>query len=418
MASSCWTACTGGSNATAGAIALDPDGHIVVAGTRYQEVNELILLRLTAQGELDPGFGDGGIHASPVGVYGYAVHLARTSAGAYRVAYGTADGCAIAGLTAAGAPDAAFGAAGAAVIPSLPGLPVDCQALALDVEGRLLIAGSVDGKGFAARLLAGGAADTSFDADAAVADDWSSATAVAAAADGKVLVSGSGLRGASIVRLLATGALDAAFGDGGRTWLDLASESAASPNVQSLSLDAEGRVLAAGGDGVSDKPLIVRLQGEGGVPSAGILSAVEGVVSATEADGRAVVHVRRSGGSAGAAKASRTPRRATARPSPTRTSRPSPGRSIGRMATLPSARSKLRSRETTAIRSLTRISESSFRTPQAAPRLARAVRRSKSRPTARRPDRSPSTTCRAGHSKADPPSSGSRATITARARSP
>jgi uncharacterized delta-60 repeat protein len=280
------------------ALLLEPDGHIVVAGNRYDGADgALIVLRLTADGQLDPAFAAGGIYERAGAEYGN-VRIVRTVAGAYRVAYGSLDGCAIAGLTSAGGPDASFGTAGISAV-SAGGERANCDALAQRDDGSLLVAGNTDGKGFAARFSASGEPDAAFAADPAVSADWVDATSIAATQDGKVLVAGAGLRGASIMRLLATGALDAAFGDGGRTWIDLASESVASPVVYSLSPDAGGDVLAAGGDYFSDKPFVVRLQGDGGGASAGILSAVEGFATATEAEGHAVLHVRRSGGSAG-----------------------------------------------------------------------------------------------------------------------
>ena len=285
-------------------LALDPNGRIVIAGLREvlvdgALVSESIVLRLRADGRLDGSFGAGGIYVGPAVPYGNAVRIARTAAGAYRVATTTEAGCAVIGLTSQGALDAAFGTGGIAPVESAPGESVYCQSLAAQDDGRLLLAGNAAGVGFATRLLASGARDPAFAADAALASSMNDATSIASAADGRILIGGLGLKGASIMRLQATGQLDSLFGDGGRTWIDLSSESGAASVVHDIAVQADGSVIAAGGDSSSDSAFVVRLLGDAGGDSPGILSLVDTYVSPAEIDGQAIVHVRRSGGSAG-----------------------------------------------------------------------------------------------------------------------
>ena len=75
--------------------------------------------------------------------------------------------CTVIGLTSQGAPDAAFGTAGIAPVEAAPGESVYCQSLVAQDDGRLLLAGNAAGHGFASRLLANGARDPAFAADAA-----------------------------------------------------------------------------------------------------------------------------------------------------------------------------------------------------------------------------------------------------------
>ena len=52
-------------------------------------VSELIVLRLRPDGRLDGSFGTGGIYVGPAVPYGNTIRLARTAAGAYRIAAAT-----------------------------------------------------------------------------------------------------------------------------------------------------------------------------------------------------------------------------------------------------------------------------------------------------------------------------------------
>ncbi len=285
-------------------IALDPNGRIVIAGLREVVVgdalvSELIVLRLRADGRLDTSFGTGGIYVGPGVPYANAVRIARTAAGAYRVAQTTETGCNVIGLTSQGALDAGFGTAGIAPVESAPGESVYCQSLAAEDDGSILLAGNAAGHGFATRLLASGARDPAFAADEALASSMNDATSIASAADGRILIGGLGLKGASVMRLQATGQLDSLFGDGGRTWIDLSSESGAAAVVHDIAVQADGSVIAAGGDSSSDSAFVVRLLGDAGGESPGILSLVDTYVSPAESEGQAIVHVRRSGGREG-----------------------------------------------------------------------------------------------------------------------
>ena len=74
----------------ASSIVLEPDGRIVVAGAANVAVadsteSRLVVIRLLANGSLDPSFGDQGLYSGPVVDFSHELRLARAEAGSYRV---------------------------------------------------------------------------------------------------------------------------------------------------------------------------------------------------------------------------------------------------------------------------------------------------------------------------------------------
>jgi uncharacterized delta-60 repeat protein len=280
------------------AVALDSDGRIVVAGTQDEE---LLVLRLLEDGSLDASFGAAGKFYEPAGGYGSPWWIVHAASGGHRIMTGTASGCRVVALTEDGAVDTAFGAAGVATFDSAPGGSIGCGALAQDADGRLLVSGiSADG-GFVTRLLATGIIDPSFTADPAVASALFSVSAVHAAADGAVLLAGLGIEGAAVMRLQAAGLLDPLFGDGGVTLVDLPAERGSLPAFTNLDTRPDGAVVGTGGDTWTypAQPFLIRLLGDAGGDSPGVIGMSRPIVEADEAEGEVAVRVRRTGGSDG-----------------------------------------------------------------------------------------------------------------------
>ena len=283
-------------------IVLDPDGRIVVAGSRDDQV---IVVRLLPDGSFDDSFGTSGVFAGPDTFdfsdddSGARTSLLRTAAGGYRVTASNPAGCQIFALTASGAMDDAFGTSGITTVDAPLGASTTCSSMVAQPDGRLLVAGSAVGQGFAARLLADGQPDLGFSATA-VSDAMADATAVAVGDDGSIVVAGKGVSGESIMRLQANGELDALFGNGGSTLIDLPSEVGTSPVVRDMLVRADGSVVAAGGEDFSRQAFVVRLLGAGGGDSPGVLGATEQTIIPTaEGTEEVVVNVRRTGGSFG-----------------------------------------------------------------------------------------------------------------------
>jgi uncharacterized delta-60 repeat protein len=289
-----WDAGGTGSLHQGRSVLLEENGAVVIAGATSRDRGRLIVLRLQSDGNLDPSFGDSGVYVGSRVGFQNAVGIARAPDGGYRAAGTGPDGCVVVGIRNDGTPDSSFGVDGVAEITTADGDRVTCTSLESKGNGRLLVAGQAHKYGFVAQFLTSGVVDRTFAADTSVAESLSVVTAIRPGTRGSVYVAGTGPKGTSILRLNATGALDGSFGDQGRTWIDLPLNNQPRPAVHAMALDAAGNLVAAGAS-----PFVIRLFGESGGESAGVASVLPDV-SVQEADGQAIVRVRRSGGGDGA----------------------------------------------------------------------------------------------------------------------
>ena len=308
-----------GSGTAGQSVIVDPDGRVVVAGTRYSNaVQGLLLVRLQPNGALDASFGAGGTFV-PTGISiggGYAPRIARAVGGGYRVTAhtGAASGnqsCSVFGITDTGVLDAAFGTAGIAVAPAsdvgTANGVVHCRSLAVQPDGRLLLGGSRANveEAYVSRLLANGAADPSFSTVAATAQ-VRSFTALTVGSNGTIFAAGTdrtGLSGAIVVRMLADGTLDTSFGRAGVATIDLNARRAALPYISDMKVTTNDALVVTGNsyDSVySGGVFAARLLGNVAGGSPGVLGMQQKRVLGTEQGGRAVLSVRRTGGSQGA----------------------------------------------------------------------------------------------------------------------
>ena len=307
------------SDSVAQSVVLDPSGAIVVAGS---SAGKLMVLRLLTNGSPDRSFAKGGVYIGPTaagpGLWrvndgSTRIHLLRTASGEYRVSAdlvpanpNQASYCAVLALTATGAVNTAFGASGIAA-PSPPsGASSNCPSMVSQSDGALLLGGQEGDHAFVTRLLASGAPDTNF-AASAVQANMTGVTALAVDTADSILVAGPpdpGVSGALIMRLQASGLLDELFGDGGSTWIDLLSSAATDPVINDMSVLADGRILAVGGElstqGTGEQPLLIRLVGTTGTAGPGVIGVKQSsVIAVKEQDQTAVVTVRRMGGATG-----------------------------------------------------------------------------------------------------------------------
>lgn len=183
------------------ALALQPDGKIVVAGTAYKVLNpDFALARYNPDGSLDPSFdGDGKVTTNLNGGWDFA------------------------------------------------------QALILQPDGKLVVAGNSSGQFALARYNSNGSLDTSFDGDGSVITDFGAGfewvSALARQSTGELLVggttdtAGSGSADFALARYHEDGGLDASFGVDGKVTTDF---SKGEDMIQDLALQADGKIVAVG----------------------------------------------------------------------------------------------------------------------------------------------------------------------------
>src|SRR5438270_1585863 len=132
-------------------------------------------------------------------------------------------------LLSAGQLDPSFGAGGIALNDLGSGGSAFGNAMALQADGKVLVAGKVRGTTgddlAVARFLANGQVDASFGVNGVVVVDLGSnqdaANAIAVQADGKIIVAGQTVTNLhaldfAVVRFNADGSLDGSFGNGGK----------------------------------------------------------------------------------------------------------------------------------------------------------------------------------------------------------
>jgi len=197
-----------GAGAEASAVALQPDGKIVVAGDASGDAEEFALARYNPDGSLDPSFGAGGIVTTAVGAdnsYATAVAIQPDgkiiAAGATYVpeaGFQPPDDFALTRYNSDGSLDSSFGSNGV-VRTDFSATEDFANAIALQSNGKIIVAGRSEGlptgSVFAlARYNQDGSLDPSFGSNGKVAPAFGSgyadANAVAVQPNGKIVVAG------------------------------------------------------------------------------------------------------------------------------------------------------------------------------------------------------------------------------------
>ena len=236
-------------------MALQPDGKILVTGRR--DFN-FVVARLTADGQLDPTFGVGGIATHDVGPAGsqqYPTALAVQADGKVLVAGWTsaANSVRVARLNTDGSLDSTYGTGGVAVVPVTGG---KASAITIQPDGKALVAGYGTYSGYKsewllARLTTGGVPDPTFSGDGVSLLEFTGesdhANDVVVLPDGKILVGGAVSVGTNnertaFARYLPDGRLDPSFGRGGTYSHPLSG--GGFNEVYAVAAQPDGRILA------------------------------------------------------------------------------------------------------------------------------------------------------------------------------
>ncbi|MDH6496884.1 MULTISPECIES: DUF11 domain-containing protein [unclassified Streptomyces] len=206
----------------ANAVALQPDGRIVVAGYSargYEDCCWFTVARYNSDGSLDNTFsGDGRFFADIAGPT-EARDVAVDASGRIVAAGYSGGEVAVVRLNADGTPDTTFGGDGTVTADPSASLEEggDARALVLQPDGKIVVGGQVGSTRFDFLLMrfnTNGSVDTGFDGDGIVRTDfgdYESVEGLALQSDGKIVAAG----GDSLARYNPSGSLDTGFdGDG------------------------------------------------------------------------------------------------------------------------------------------------------------------------------------------------------------
>jgi uncharacterized delta-60 repeat protein len=244
-----------GESAVGWAVAIQHDGKIIVAGLAIKNARQVgVLARYRSDGTLDRNFGQRG---RVIVNFGWVLSLAIEHDGRIVVAGGQERGdtseIMLARFKRNGAPDPTFGTAG--VVTTAFGQSANADSVAIQSDGRIVVAGAVFDEGsesrFAiARYEPNGLLDPSFGHGGTVRTwfGWDAgARALLIQPNGKIVAAGNAFCGhychwIALARYDPDGSLDTSFGYGGTTTGSIV----ASDLAQAVARQPDGRIVVAG----------------------------------------------------------------------------------------------------------------------------------------------------------------------------
>jgi len=240
---------------TARALTIQADGKLIVFGsTNTAGRVDFALARYNPDGSPDSSFGvEGKVTTDFIGGRDEASALAIQIDGKLVAAGSATDPLtgipkfALARYNADGSLDSSFGVGGK-VTTDFGGISV-ASSLAIQGDGKLVVAGQAFFLSFAlARYNADGSLDSSFGVGGKVTTDFGGsgqALALAIQADGKLVVAGGAGGDFALARYNPDGSLDSSFGVGGKITTDFGGFGQAF----ALAIQADGKLVLAGGAG-------------------------------------------------------------------------------------------------------------------------------------------------------------------------
>ena len=254
----------GAGNAEASALAVGPDGEIVLAGFSHNGTHDdFALVRYTTTGALDTGFGASGKVTTAAGFgvdYGYGVAL-QPDGKIVMVGDVTSGAATDFGLTRYnpdGTVDTGFGTGGKVTTDFNSGATDYGAVVAVQPDGKIVVAGRSNkgtAKDFAlARYNPDGSLDTGFGTGGKVTTDFGSGEdrpyAIAVQPDGKIVVAGYAYNGSdndfALARYTSLGALDTSFDSDGKVTTALGT---GNDRIRAIAVQSDGKIVAAGGIG-------------------------------------------------------------------------------------------------------------------------------------------------------------------------
>ena len=255
----------GSETATASAVAIQPDGKIIVGGTKTNNGQGFAVVRLLSNGTLDPTFGTAGLVETKVGNTSHVLSAValqpdgKILIAGYTRFVGQNFDFAVLRYSADGTLDTTFGTAGV-VLTDFATRTDQAMAMVLMADGRILVSGqtltddlTIADMAFA-RYNADGSLDTTFGVGGRAMVDIrgtpDQARGVALVPGGKILAAGTSRDPAisridiAAVRLNADGSVDTTFGTAGLFVTNFGGPG--SQTAQRVAIDATGKVVLAG----------------------------------------------------------------------------------------------------------------------------------------------------------------------------
>jgi uncharacterized delta-60 repeat protein len=219
---------------------------------RRMQVEHLESRRLLAQGDLDPTFGNGGIvDTSDVSGVNQA-HLALQANGKIVLVGGSLNQFIVSRHNATGAPDPSFGANGMTTTTfGEPGTETIALGVAIQTDGRIVVAGKSNQQFALARYNQDGTLDATFGNGGKVTTAFNQSVdhvALALQSDGKVIVAGStvlsqGNEEILVARYNFNGSLDTSFHADGTLTMTIGVHFVA---IDSVAVQSNGDIVVAG----------------------------------------------------------------------------------------------------------------------------------------------------------------------------
>ncbi|WP_300329058.1 DUF4347 domain-containing protein, partial [Accumulibacter sp.] len=255
-------------------VIVQADGKIITAGYRNDAGQlDIQLIRCNADGSVDTGFGNNGRVITAIGAGAdFAWEVALQADGKILVAGESYNGSnsdfALVRYNTDGSLDASFGSGGK-VTTAIGSGNEQAMGLAVQADGRIVLAGW-SGSDFAlARYNTDGSLDASFGTGGKVVTSYganSGAYSVAVQPDGKIVLAGSIWNGSNydvaVLRYNTNGTLDAGFGSAGKVTTAVGTGHDFSYD---LALQADGRIVLTGStsNGGSGSVLVLRYNVDG-----------------------------------------------------------------------------------------------------------------------------------------------------------
>lgn len=237
------------------AVVLQADEKIVVAGyTGVGSSEDIAVLRYNADGTLDPGFGSSGVAKTSVGSgsdegLAVAVQLDGKIVAAGLTFNGSNNDFVVIRYNATGTLDTTFNGTGKVVTAVSTGLEA-ANAVAVQSDGKIVVAGMSGGHLTAIRYNSNGSLDTSFNGTGKVTTILGTSSrgmSLAIQSDGKIVVAGysqvSGNDDFALVRYTTTGGLDTTFNTTGKVTTAIGS---GNDQANGVVIQTNGRIVLAG----------------------------------------------------------------------------------------------------------------------------------------------------------------------------